>query len=279
MLKIEAVPLAHYRRGRYAAVAMTPEFGNPASALVTGAAKRIGAAMARGLAADGWHVYIHHNRSGAAAAALVAEIEAAGGSAAAIRADLADAGQCAALLVQIDAGKPPVSVLVNNASLFGADSAADFTAAGWDLHAAVNLRAPAILTQAFAALAGTRRSGLVVNMLDAKIAALNADHYSYTVSKYGLAGLTELQARALAPNIRVNGIAPAVTMVSGPQSRDNFEKAHVHNPLRRGVTAEHIVETLRYLIAVPTITGQIITLDAGQRMMGMPRDVAHMIGD
>jgi NAD(P)-dependent dehydrogenase (short-subunit alcohol dehydrogenase family) len=257
---------------------MTPEFGSPASALVTGAAKRIGAALARGLAADGWHVHVHCHRSVAEADALCAEIAAAGGSASTVVADLADADACATLIDRIDPGKPPLALLVNNASLFEYDRQDDFTVARWDLHAAVNLRAPALLTQAFARALGETRRGLVVNLIDAKMAALNPDFFSYTVSKYGLVGLTELQARALAPHIRVNGISPAVTLVSGPQSRENFEKAHVHNPLRRGVRVEHIVATLNYLIAVPTITGQIISVDSGQRLLGMPRDVAYMTG-
>jgi NAD(P)-dependent dehydrogenase (short-subunit alcohol dehydrogenase family) len=258
---------------------MTPEFGNPASALVTGGAKRIGAELARALAADGWHVYVHHNRSGAEAEALVREIAAAGGSATAIRADLRHVNETRSLLERIETGKPPLSLLINNASLFEYDRADDFSDARWEAHAAVNLRAPAILGQAFARLLGGGRGGMIVNMLDAKLFALNPDYYSYTVSKFGLLGLTELQARALAPNIRVNGIAPAVTLVSGPQSRENFEAAHVYNPLRRGVTAAHIVATLRYLIEVPTITGQVIALDAGQRLMGLPRDVAFMVED
>ena len=114
-------------------------------------------------------------------------------------------------------------------------------------------------------------------MLDVKLFALNPDFFSYTVSKYALLGLTEIQARALAPSIRVNGIAPAVTMVSGPQSRENFEKAHTYNPLRRGVDVDDLVRALQYLVASPTVTGQVLTVDAGQRLMGMPRDVAYMV--
>ena len=170
---------------------------------------------------------------------------------------------------------PPLGLLVNNASIFQYDTADSFDAESWDRHQHVNLRAPALLAQAFAAAVTGR--GLIVNMLDVKLFALNPDFYSYTVSKYGLLGLTELQARAMAPRIRVCGIAPAVTMVSGPQSRDNFEAAHTHNPLGRGVTADDIVRALRFIVATPVLTGQVITLDAGQRLMGMPRDVAFMV--
>lgn len=258
---------------------MTPEFGSPASALVTGAGKRIGAAIARGLAADGWHVHIHCHTSRAEADAVAAEIIAAGGSADVVEADLADAAQCESLLDRIKPGTPPLALLVNNASRFDYDNARDFLVEQWDRHAAINLRAPAILGRDFAVRLDGGRKGMIVNLIDAKLASPNPDYFSYTVSKYGLLGLTELQARALAPGVRVNAIAPSVTMVSGPQSRENFEKAHVYNPLRRGVMAKHIVTTLKYLINVPTITGQVITLDAGQRMMGMPRDVAFMIGD
>lgn len=257
---------------------MTPEFGQSRTAIVTGAARRIGAAMARALAADGWHVVIHCNRSAADAEALQREIADAGGVARVIQADLADSASPARLIADAATRGPPIGLLVNNASRFDYDTHLDFDVDGWTRHLDVNLRAPALLTQAFAKALPAGLNGLVVNMLDVKLFSLNPDFFTYTVSKYGLLGLTELSARALAPRVRVNGIAPAVTMVSGPQSRDNFAKAHTHNPLGRGVQVEEIVAALRFIVATPTFHGQVITLDAGQRLLGMPRDVAFMVG-
>ena len=246
---------------------MTAEFEGPRTAIVTGGAKRIGAEIARALAADGWHVLIHHNRSTEAAAALADEI---GGST--VQAELADPGAAEAIMAALD-GLPPARLLVNNASRFVLDSASDFTVAGWDAHLDINLRAPALLSQAFAARAG---QGVIVNLLDAKLASPNPDFFTYTISKMGLAGLTELTARAFAPAIRVCGISPSVTMVSGPQSRDNFEAVHALNALGRGVDVSEIVAALRFLIATPTITGQTIVLDGGQRFLALPRDVQFL---
>jgi NAD(P)-dependent dehydrogenase (short-subunit alcohol dehydrogenase family) len=247
--------------------AMTGEFHGPRTAIVTGAARRIGAEMARALAADGWHVLIHYNRSAAEALVLAEEI---GGSA--VQADLADPGAAAAIMATLEA-LPPPRLLVNNASRFVHDSAAGFSAEDWDRHMDVNLRAPALLSQAFAARAG---EGLIVNLLDAKLAQPNADFFTYTVSKFGLAGFTELAARAFAPRIRVCGIAPSVTLVSGPQSRENFEKVHKLNALGRGVDVAEVVAALRFIVATPTLTGQTITLDGGQRFLSLPRDVQFL---
>lgn len=255
---------------------MTPEFGTRRSAIVTGGARRIGAALVRALAADGWHVVIHCHRSSNEAAALREAIVAGGGAASVVVADLADSAAADTIVAAAVAAVPP-GLLVNSASSFDEDHFDDFTVDQWDQHMAVNLRAPALLTRAFAAAVGEGSSGLVVNLLDAKLASLNPDYLSYTVSKIGLAGLTELAARAYAPRLRVNGIAPAVTMVSGPQSRENFAAVHTLNPLARGVEVEQIVATLRYIVATPTLNAQIITLDAGQRLLGLPRDVAYMV--
>ncbi|HYN45374.1 MAG TPA: SDR family NAD(P)-dependent oxidoreductase, partial [Allosphingosinicella sp.] len=149
------------------------------TAIVTGGAKRIGAEITRALAADGWHVLIHYNRSAAEAEGLAAEL----GNASAVQADLADAQAAATIMNALD-GLPPPRLLVNNASLFAHDDIRDFTAENWAAHLDVNLRAPALLSRAFAARAG---QGLIVNLIDAKLAAPNPDFFSYTISKIGLA--------------------------------------------------------------------------------------------
>lgn len=239
------------------------------TAIVTGGAKRIGAALVRALAADGWHVVIHCNTSVDAADALAAEI----GNASVVSADLAAPNAAATILA---AAPGPLGLLVNSASRFEYDTIDDFGIADWTAHMDINLRAPALLTRAFAAAVPGDETACVVNLLDAKLSALNPDYFSYTLSKIGLAGLTELAARAYAPRLRVNAIAPAVTLVSGPQSRENFERVHALNPLGRGVAVEEIVAALRFILATPTLNAQTITLDGGQRLMGLPRDVAYL---
>ncbi len=246
------------------------EFDGPRTAIVTGGARRIGAEISSALAADGWHLLIHCNASEAEARALATEI----GHAAVVAADLADPAAAERIMAALD-GLPPPRLLVNNASRFVYDSADDFTLEGWETHQAVNLRAPALLSRAFAARADG--GGLIVNLLDAKLSQPNPDFFTYTVSKMGLAGLTELTARAYAERqIRVCGIAPSVTLVSGPQSRTNFDRVHDLNALGRGVVVEEIVAALRFIIATPTLTGQTITLDGGQRFLGLPRDVQFL---
>lgn len=243
------------------------------TAIVTGGAKRIGAALVRALAADGWHVVIHCHQSRAEADALAAEI----GNSVVVAGDLADPA-IGDIIIAAAAGLPPLGLLVNSASRFVYDRIEDFGAADFDTHMAVNLRAPALITRAFAAaLPEADDAALVVNLLDAKLEALNPDYFTYTLSKIGLEGLTELTARAYAPRLRCAAIAPAVTLVSGPQSRENFEAVHGLNPLRRGVAVSEIVAALRFIIATPTFNAQTITLDGGQRLFSLPRDVAYMV--
>lgn len=259
-------------------MALPPEFRSDDDlpiAVVTGGAKRIGAAMAEALAGMGFRVVIHCNRSRAEAEALGGRLAAAGAPAPiVVAADLASPNVADEIIGALPAAP---CLLVNNASLFEEDSLADFGPDLWERHMNVNLRAPALLTQAFAARLPAHARGLVVNISDAKLAAPNPAFFSYTLSKVGLAGLTELAARALAPRIRVNAIAPAITVISAWQSEANFAASHVLNPLHRGVEVGHLVAALRYLVETPTVTGQTLTLDAGQRFMALPRDVSHMV--
>lgn len=248
---------------------MSGEFEGPRTALVTGGAKRIGASLCRALDEDGWHVLIHCLRSTSEAEALASDLK----NAAVVAADLASPSAAEKIFAAL-APMPPARLLVNNASLFTYDAAETFTLEGWNAHIDINLRAPALLSQAFARAA---EGGLIVNLLDAKLANPNPDFFTYTISKMGLAGLTELTARAFAAQgIRVCGIAPSVTLVSGPQSRDNFSAVHRLNALERGVDVSEIVAALRFLIATPTITGHTIALDAGQRFLGLARDVQFL---
>ena len=243
------------------------------TAIVTGGARRIGAALVRALAADGWHVVIHCHQSRAEADELAAEI----GNSVVVAGDLADPA-IGDRIIAAAAGLPPLGLLVNSASRFVYDRIEDFGAQDFDTHMAVNLRAPALIIRAFAAaVPDDAETALVVNLLDAKLEALNPDYFTYTLSKIGLEGLTELTARAYAPRLRCAAIAPAVTLVSGPQSRENFEAVHGLNPLRRGVAVSEIVAALRFIIATPTFNAQTITLDGGQRLIGLPRDVAYMV--
>ncbi len=234
------------------------------TAIVTGAGKRVGRAIANALLADGWAVvaHVHHDGDDVPDGAV------------AVVADLAEA-DCATRIFGATAGLGPLGLLVNNASRFAEDRLATLDAAGFDSHMAVNVRAPALLTQAFGEVAGA--GALVVNLLDSKLAAPNPDFLSYTLSKIALAGLTELSARALAgQGIRVNAIAPALMLISQGQDPANFNAMHRFNPLDRGVEPDDVVAAIRYLIGASAVTGQTITIDAGQRFWSLPRDVQFL---
>ncbi len=193
--------------------------------LVTGGARRIGAAFSRALAADGWRVVVHYNRSQDAAAALCREIAAAGGVCDIIDADLGDRAATAGLIPGCIARFGPLDALINNASSFRYDSLDSMDTASWDRHLGPNLEAPLFLAQAFAR-ACVGRPGNVVNLLDHKVVAPNPDFFSYTVAKTALAGATTLLAQALrGTGVRVNGIAPGITLLSGQQTQAGFERA------------------------------------------------------
>jgi NAD(P)-dependent dehydrogenase (short-subunit alcohol dehydrogenase family) len=236
------------------------------TAIVTGAGKRVGAEIARALLADGWSVVAH----------VRSDDDSVVEGAAKVSADLADPG-CAETILAAADGLPPVRLLVNNAARFERDGFGAFDVRELDAHMAVNLRAPLLLTERFAAAQDGGGDALVVNLLDAKLAAPNPDFLSYTLSKQGLAGLTELSARALAPKgIRVNGIAPALMLRSAGQSEENFAAMQRANPLRRAVAPGDVIAALRYLIASPAVTGEVLTIDGGQRFWSLERDVQFL---
>ncbi len=259
---------------------MTPPAPSRA-VLVTGAGRRIGAALARALGAAGWFVHVHYFRSAAEAEAVAAAIRQAGGGARAIGADLAevDAGAAEAFVARCRDGAPPLRALINNASLFENDAATTISDAGWSRHLQVNLTAPLMLTRAFANSLGELPNGEaanVINILDNKVTATNPDFFSYTISKQALDGATRTLALALAPKIRVNGIAPGITMISRLQTEERFRLAHRSNPLERGCTPEDIARAALFILDTPALTGQTLVIDGGQALTRPPRDVVFL---
>jgi NAD(P)-dependent dehydrogenase (short-subunit alcohol dehydrogenase family) len=238
----------------------------PKAALVTGASQRIGRACALALAEAGFAVAVHYNSSGNAAEKLVAAIHDKGGKAVAIAADLADEGAVLALLPRVGAEFGPVGVLINNASVFEGDTVATASRESWDRHLAVNLRAPFVLMQEFARHLPEEAGGLIVNLLDERVWNLTPYFVSYTLSKAGLWTLTQTMALALAPRIRVNGIGPGPTLPSPRQNPEQFLQQCRSTPLKRGTGPEEIAVALRFLLAAPAMTGQMIALDGGQHL-------------
>jgi NAD(P)-dependent dehydrogenase (short-subunit alcohol dehydrogenase family) len=243
-------------------------------ALVTGAGMRIGRALAMALAADGFFTFVHHNRSAAAARRTVADIVAKGGKARAVRADLSSARQAEALVGKCRARGVRFVCLVNSASLFKLDRVPTATAADFDLHMAINLRAPLLLSQALARQLPNGETGLIVNLLDQKLYNLNPDFLTYTLSKVGLQGLTTLLAQAFAPRLRVAGIAPGLTLRSGSQTDIGFKRQHRENLLGVGVTTDDLVRALRFIVATPSFTGDTLIVDSGEHLIGRARDIA-----
>ncbi|MTJ79949.1 MAG: SDR family oxidoreductase [Telmatospirillum sp.] len=240
------------------------------TALITGAAHRIGRAMALALARDGWSVAVHFHRSHEAAFGLVDDIIAAGGQGVAVQADLAREDDVLTLIPAAVEALGPIELLVNNASLFEQDSALTVTRASWDAHMETNLRAPFVLTQSFAAQLPEEASGVVVNMLDQRVWNLTPHFTTYTLSKAALWTLTQTLALALAPRIRVNAIGPGPTLPSPRQTAEQFERQCAEMPLKRGTTPEEIAAALRFILSAPAMTGQLIALDGGQHLCWAP---------
>jgi len=242
--------------------------------LVTGAAHRIGRAVALRLARDGWAVAVHYNRSAEAALTLADEIVALGAQAVALQADLASEDDVLTLVPRVVEALGPLGCLVNNASLFEHDSALTATRASWDAHMETNLRAPFVLTQSFAAQLPEDSEGAVVNLIDQRVQNLTPHFTTYTLSKAGLWALTQTLALALAPRIRVNAVAPGPTLPSIHQTQDQFDQQCASMPLKRGTSPEEIAEAVQFTIAAGSMTGQLIALDGGQHLCWAPAGTA-----
>jgi NAD(P)-dependent dehydrogenase (short-subunit alcohol dehydrogenase family) len=238
--------------------------------LITGGARRLGAATSRAIAAAGHIVVIHANRSADAARALAEEI---GGHV--VLGDLADPTTPARLIDDAIAKAGPLFGLVNNAARFEYDQAGSVTAENIADHIAPNLTAPVLLTRCFAASLSLPH-GVVINMLDQKLSNLNPDFFSYTLSKAALAAATEMFAMALAPKIRVCGIAPGISVPAPRQSQENFEKAWRANPLGRGSTPEDIARAAVFILQTPCMTGTTLYIDGGEHLMRRSKDVGML---
>jgi NAD(P)-dependent dehydrogenase (short-subunit alcohol dehydrogenase family) len=236
------------------------------AALVTGAAKRIGRALALDLAAAGFDLAVHYRTSAAEAQAVVAAVVALGRRAVALPADLADEEAAAALVGEAAAALGPVTLLVNNAAVFDYDRPETADHERWQRHMAINLRAPLVLIQGLLAQLPAAGEANVVNLIDARVLNLTPHYTSYTVSKAGLWVLTQHLARALAPRVRVNAIAPGPVLPHAGMSEEAFAALARATPLGRGPSVEEICRALRAILEAPAMTGQLLTLDGGRHL-------------
>ncbi len=246
----------------------------PRTALVTGAARRLGRAMALGLAEAGFAVAVHSHTNTAEAEATCAAIQRLGRATVALRADLAREAEVARLLPDAAAALGPIGVLVNNASSFERDEWNDATRESWDRHIEPNLRAPFVLTQAFARQLPAAAKGVVVNMIDQRVWSLTPHFMSYTISKAGLWALTQTMALALAPRIRVNAIGPGPALPNARQTDEQFARHAASVPLGHGTGPDEITRALLTILALPAMTGQMIALDGGQHLQWSPQQPA-----
>ena len=241
--------------------------------LVTGGAKRIGAAISVHLARKGHSVAVHHNSSVEEAESIVAKIRSIGVDACAVKGDLSKSDEVATIISRASSKIGPIHHVVNNASKFEFDDINTFNSKSWSAHMDINAKAPLILTRDLFNQLPDQFTGSVVNILDQKIAAPNPDHISYTASRYALWGLTESLSRGLAPSLRVNAVAPGHTLPSPEQTLDGFNQAQSESLLGYGPSPEDIAEAVGYLIDARSVTGQVIFVDSGERFLSRSRDV------
>jgi NAD(P)-dependent dehydrogenase (short-subunit alcohol dehydrogenase family) len=236
------------------------------NALVTGAARRIGRTLAEALASEGWRVVVHYHGSLDAADNVVAAIRSKGGDAVAVEADLSNIAATQNLIPRATKLVGPLSCLINNASIFEPDDLRTATPASWSSHIDINLRAPFFLSQAFARQLPTAIPGNIINIIDERVWHLTPHFASYTASKAGLWALTQTLAMALAPAIRVNAVGPGPTLPSPRQTEAQFDALSRSMPLQRGTSPQEIAAAVRFILAAPAMTGQMIALDGGQHL-------------
>ncbi len=243
--------------------------------LITGGAHRLGAALVRAFASSGWQVFLHYSTSKAAAEQLADSLAKDGYVVSCVQANLASDSERKAMMDKVYSQVDHLDCLINNASQFEADSADAFDAAEASTQWAVNLMAPLDLTQMLAkrnAVAGDKAS-CVIHVLDQKVFNLNPDYFSYTVGKLALERTVALQAQALAPRVRVCGVAPGLMYVSGPQSRENFELAASMNLMQKPIDPQNVANTCLFLAQNEGITGVSLSVDNGQHLVASNRDV------
>ena len=242
--------------------------------LVTGAAKRLGRAIALDLAADGWNVAVHYNGSAADAQSVAAEIRTLGVRCESFQCDLSREADTAALTGKVTAALGPLTALINSASLFENDDWQSATRASWDAHMETNLRAPLVLSQAFAKQLPDGESGTIINLIDQRVLKPTPQFLSYSVSKAGLYWLTTTLAQGMGPRIRVNAVGPGPTLRNPRQSQADFDRQRDATILKRGADPADICAAVRYLLAAPAVTGQMLAVDGGQHLIWQTPDVS-----
>lgn len=246
------------------------------AALVTGAGRRLGRAMAIALAEDGHDVVVHYVGSKDEAEETAEAVRACGVKSATVRADLLERDQVEGLIpAAVAAIGKPLRVLVNNASIFEYDNVRTATTTSWDRHLGSNLEAPFFLTQAFAAQIedGTVddtgepvASACVINMIDQRVRKLTPEFATYAIAKMGLWAFTQTAAQGLAPDIRVNGIGPGPTLQGDRQTEQHFKDQRSNTVLKRGSNIEDIISSLRFILRSHGLTGQLLCMDGGQHL-------------
>ncbi|MBN8744163.1 MAG: SDR family oxidoreductase [Thiomonas arsenitoxydans] len=256
----------------------SPSHGSRACVLVTGGAHRLGREIVQHVAAQGWDVAVHYHRSAQAAEEVCAEVRSLGGRAHAVRADLFDPAAVRSLLPQAVAALGRIDAVVNNAALFAFDDAQHFSVQAAQQHYQVNTIAPVLLAQALHAhLRARDAQGCVVNLLDQKLSNPDPDYLSYTLSKAALQAATVALAQALAPTLRVVGVAPGLMLPSGPMTEDEFTRVHSRTPLQRGSTPQDVAQAVLFALQARAMTGTTLLVDGGQHLAGTGRDVLFAV--